>query len=171
MQTLQYSSGYISIPTLSSCYLSCIANVNFSSLPYRCKVNLAGDWSVDCPRLLSLLSGHWGGGFPLFPFCLTVTVRTTPAARAWSTQVFFTHIVWISTAHLLTEESAAVLYTAVAKDIPSTNRSPSAHTARSSWCCHNGNEMNCKLQHTFQKLTFVVALKDGDIFNFTFMLE
>lgn len=109
-----------------------------------------------------------------------------PTARHWSTQLVLTRVAWISTAHLLTEESAAA-----AQDSPSTNWSLPAHTAPSPWCCHNGNEMNCKLHNTpfitwlryedvrFKMCRFihwlkcfapVVALWD-EMFYFTFILE
>lgn len=65
-------------------------------------------------------------------------VRTNTTACHWSPPPI--HLVWIGTAHLLTEESAAA-----AQDSPFTIWSLPAHVAPSPWCCHNGNEMNCKL--------------------------
>jgi len=127
------------ISTHSSCYLSCIPNADSPlSLLSRCSVDLPGDRSAGAP----LVPGgrQPGARFPCSPslrlLCLDPKPNRPPleyAARPL-------------TALLGSARPVPRPRRAQRLDLrrPSAGRSSPNVVAPSPWCCHNGNETNCK---------------------------
>lgn len=133
-------------------------NADLPLLSSRCSVGCAG----DCSWAHSLIPARQTSRLPFLP--AGTFAPTEKSARHWS--LLPVHLVRISTAHLLPEESAAA-----APDSPSPIWSLPAHTAPSPWCCHNDNEMNCKFPINLSQAWMWILCGKGTFGTFVLVLE
>lgn len=124
------------------CYFSCSLMLTFFSHASRCSVDLAGDWLV-CRLAASLVPGVtllcWGGDRFLQSPPRSLFVWIKPTGSRWSTQPILVRVTWLS-APDWGERRNRTRFTFNLLVTPGP-----AHAPLTPWCCHNGNEMSCKL--------------------------